>query len=99
MRTNRKTREIHIRLSDIEHQTISDKAVSAGMTISEFVRRAATGRRITSKIEAHAINELRRLGGLLKKVHTESGGSYSRATAAAIDEIRKVVRALAADDR
>lgn len=90
-----KTKFIHVRLSEREYEILSGKVEASGLTFSEFVRRAINNRRITSRIEAHVVNELRRIGGLLKHIHVESGGAYSRATAAAIDDIRKAVRKLA----
>ena len=38
----------------------------------------------------------RRLGGLLKRVHTESGGAYSAETAQALADIRRCIERLAA---
>jgi len=43
------------------------------------------------------MRELRHLGGLLKKVHTDSRGAYSHATAAALRDLHAAIRALAAD--
>lgn len=94
-----KTKIVNIRLSESEFQSLKRKAMRSGLTHSEFIRRAANNRRIVSRIEESAINELRRLGGLLKHIHLESAGAYSRATAAAIDEIRKAVRKLEIYDR
>lgn len=94
-----KTKTIHVRLSEEEYYALSRKVKYSGLNISAFVRRAANNRRITSRVEMHVVNELRKLGGLLKLVHNESGGAYRHATAAAIDEIRKAVRRLDIDDR
>jgi hypothetical protein len=41
-----------------------------------------------SRTDATTIRELRRLGGLLKKVHLDSGGAYSRETASALTALR-----------
>ena len=51
-----------------------------------------------SRTDATAIRELRRLGGLLKKVHVDSGGAYSRETAAALAALRAAIARLAAGD-
>ena len=45
----------------------------------------ALDRPVVSRTDATTIRELRRLGGLLKKVHLDSGGAYSRETASALD--------------
>jgi hypothetical protein len=39
-------------------------------------------------------NELRRLGGLLKKIHTESNGIYSKQTAELLSLIASQLKAL-----
>lgn len=96
---NYKTKVIHVRLSESEYENLSQKVEASGLNVSEFIRRAANNRRISSKIEMHMVNELRRMGGLLKLVHSESGGVYSRATAAILDEIKKTVRRIDPDDR
>lgn len=87
-----RTKFIHVRMTDEEQRSINVKAEIAGITISEFVRRAASGRKIIPRIEQNLINELRKIGGLLKHIHNESNGAYSDKTAAAIDEIRDAVR-------
>ena len=43
----------------------------------------ALDRPVVSRTDATTIRELRRLGGLLKKVHVDSGGAYSKETASA----------------
>jgi hypothetical protein len=55
---------IHIRTTEqekIELETLADKA---GLTVSEYLRRAGLHRRIQSRIDEKAIGELARLGGL-----------------------------------
>ena len=44
------------------------------------------------RTDATTIRELRRLGGLLKMVHVDSGGAYSRETAAALDALHAAIR-------
>ncbi|MGO9444774.1 MAG: plasmid mobilization protein [Thiobacillaceae bacterium] len=57
---------IEFRCSEIERQVISDKASDGELTISDFVRRAALGRRILSVADREMVGELRRLGAMLK---------------------------------
>ena len=45
------------------------------------------------RTDATTIRELRRLGGLLKKVHVDSGGAYSEETAAALTALRAAIGA------
>jgi hypothetical protein len=52
-----------------------------GISVGELIRARALDRHVVSRTDATTIRELRRLGGLLKKVHLDSGGAYSRETA------------------
>lgn len=61
-----KTVTLLLRASVAEADAIRTKADKAGLTMSEFVRRAALGRRIDSVIDRQAIALLRQLGGLQK---------------------------------
>ncbi|MDR0867682.1 MAG: MobB mobilization protein [Planctomycetota bacterium] len=86
--------DFHIRMTPEEKSDLRAAANVAGMTVSEFVRRCCAGRTITARADTVIVNELRRLGGLLKLVHSESGGAYrsetTNALAAIIDFIRKL---------
>lgn len=57
---------IYIRTTDQEKTQIEVLAGKAGLTISEYLRRAGLRRRIHSKIDDKAMGELARLGGLQK---------------------------------
>ncbi|KGX37725.1 putative mobB [Burkholderia pseudomallei MSHR3335] len=61
------------------------------MSVGQFVLAAALGRRTRTKIEAHILNELRRLGGLQKHLFNEGGGVLSREYAAILVEIREAI--------
>ena len=45
--------------------------------------------------DATTIRELRRIGGLLKKVHVDGGGAYSQQTAAALRTLHAAIERLA----
>ena len=47
----------------------------AGMTVSDYIRRRALSHKIKARIDHQAINELRRQGGLLKQLWSESGAN------------------------
>ena len=76
-------------------EAIREKAKDAGVTVSEFLRAAALGRKTRSVVEEGMINELRRLGGLQKMIHNDTGGTYSKETAAILKEIKDAIRRLA----
>ena len=60
------------------------------------IRSGPSAQIVVARTDATTIRELRRLGGLLKKVHTDSHGAYSQATAAALRDLHAAIRALAA---
>jgi hypothetical protein len=43
------------------------------------------------------LKELRRIGGLLKHIHSESGGVYSKATAQALVALKDYIERLSHD--
>ncbi|VBF11013.1 mobilization protein MobB [Burkholderia pseudomallei] len=70
---------------------VRGKARDCGMSVGQFVLAAALGRRTRTKIEAHILNELRRLGGLQKHLFNEGGGVLSKEYAAILVEIREAI--------
>ncbi len=64
-----KGERIAIRCTENERMMIEAKAAQAGLSLSEYLRRAALGRRITVKTDVRLIGELRRLGGMLKHLY------------------------------
>lgn len=87
---------ISLRLTTREKAKLKDDADLAGLSVSELVRRRYFGRPIVANADAIMIKELRRLGGLLKHVHVESDGAYSRETAAALQAVKACVEAISA---
>lgn len=83
-----------VRLTKEEDEVIKAKARDGGLTVSGFLRAAALGRKVRSTIDAQVINELRRLGGLQKKIHNDTGGSYSKETAGILLGIKAAIAAL-----
>ena len=62
----RKQKDLHLRLSSADHELFLIKSKQAGLSLSEFLRSAATGKVITSTADQNAATELRRLGAMLK---------------------------------
>jgi hypothetical protein len=60
------TSRIDIRVTGKEKETFAVQANRAALTLSEYIRRAALGIRMRSRIHTDAISELNRLGGLQK---------------------------------
>ncbi len=65
------TLRIEIRITEEEKATIRDQANSAGLTMSEYIRRTALNKRILSTMDQKAAGELARLGGLQKHLLTQ----------------------------
>ena len=90
------TRRLDVRVSPAEKNEIRSIAEAAGLSVAELVRRRVLGRPVVARTDATTIRELRRLGGLLKKVHVDSGGAYRAATADALAELTRAIEVLAA---
>jgi hypothetical protein len=101
-----KPHRITVRFGDSEYSKINSEAKAAGVTVSKYVRgkvnRGFVHVNPYAKVDAAGINQLSKLGGLLKTVHRESGGAYSEKTAAILGEIQAAIlqfRGEARDDR
>lgn len=88
------TKKIALRVPEDEKLRLQEDADLAGISVSELVRRRYFGRPIVAHADQIFIRELRRLGGLLKHIHNESGGLYSKETAAALSEIHGLIARL-----
>lgn len=89
------TERLDVRVAPGEKQQIRAIAASAGMRVAELVRLRSLGQPVVPRTDATTIRELRRLGGLLKKVHVDSRGAYSEATATALAMLTEAVAVLA----
>jgi hypothetical protein len=89
------TARLDVRVAPGEKEDLGVDARDAGLTVSELVRLRALGHPVVSRTDATTIRELRRLGGLLKLVHTESGGAYRQQTAELLTMLRAAVAKLA----
>ncbi len=85
------TERLDVRVAPAEKAQLRGIARDAGVAVSELVRLRALGRPVFCRTDATTIRELRRLGGLLKKVHMDSGGAYSQQTAGALDALRAAI--------
>lgn len=85
---------LDVRVTKEERQEIQEQAKASGLSVSEYVRRRTLGRRVDSVVEVRMLSELRRQGGLLKKVFNESNGVYSDKTAVALDSINRFIDCL-----
>lgn len=90
--TDNRNVRVYVRMTEDEKAAISDRAAEAGRTVSDYLRARGMGQRVHSIADQQTINELRRLGGLMKKVHTDSGGAYRVETAEALQSIVAAIK-------
>ena len=86
---------LNIRTTAAERAEVVEQAGLAGLTVSAYCRRLVLGRVVAARVDLTVAAELRRLGGLLKHVHAESGGAYSQATADALAAVRAAIERVA----
>jgi hypothetical protein len=89
------TERLDVRVAPGEKDQLRGIARAAGLGVSDLVRLRALGRPVVCRTDATTIRELRRLGGLLKKVHVDSGGAYSQQTAEALSTLHAAIARLA----
>ena len=73
-RTKGTNSRIEIRITEEEKAILREQANSESLTMSEYVRRSALGKRIISTMDQKAAGELARLGGLQKHLLTQIKG-------------------------
>lgn len=76
------------RLTTEEHQRLTAEAEAHGVTLSQLVRSRIVGTKLASKIDARAIAELRRQGGLLKHLVGENKSAFDPA------DVRQVLQTI-----
>lgn len=86
---------IKIRISAAEELALKETAAEAGISVSELLRKSGRGATVTSNSDRQTVRELRRLGGLMKKIHLDSRGAYSSETANAINAIAGFIDGIA----
>jgi hypothetical protein len=104
---DRKPHRITVRFDGPAYSKIRSEANAVGITVSKFMREKAMRGYVRipkhAKVDTAAINQISKMGGLLKKVHTDSGGAYSDRTGAILDEIlvyrRKKIQGCAVDTK
>ena len=85
---------VDFRVTIEERQEIQERAEASGLSVSEYVRRRALGRRVDSVVDVKMISELRRQGGLLKKIFNASNGMYSEEIKITLNNTNKFIEGL-----
>ena len=86
---------INVRVSRAEKESLREAAATAGLSLSSYCRRRFLGHSVIAHSDRAMVRELRRIGGLIKKTHTDSGGAYSDETAGALSDLREAIERLA----
>ena len=86
-----KIKVLHVRVTEDEYGQIAADADSARLSTSAYMRRRALGHAVTSSADAPMLRELRRQGGLLKHLITESDGLAVTEAAAAYRTITRLI--------
>lgn len=81
----------HFRATEKELEAIRENAKLAGLTNSEYVRRRALKIQVAAKVELNTLNELKRIGGLIKHLYNESNGAYSSEFAEALNVLTSFI--------
>lgn len=91
----RKTDAVLVRVSPDEHAFLRQQADACAVTVSEYVRRCALDRPLTTRADIEALAELRRQGGLIKYLaSTDRHHAYEYRVALNLlhEAIRRVAR-------
>lgn len=86
---------VTLRLAPDEKEKLQLDAELAGLSLSELIRSNYFGKPVIAKADIVTVKELRRLGGLMKHAHLDSGGKYSQETSDAIAAITRYINTLA----
>lgn len=86
---------VNVRLTSEEKSRLQEDARLAGLPVSELVRRRYFGRPVVAASDIQVVKELRRIGGLMKHVHNQSGGVYNKETAEVLGALRTYIDKLA----
>ncbi len=82
------TARLTVRMTPAERARLACDADAAGLSITTLLRRRLiTCAPVAARTDDATVRELRRLGGLVKRIFIESGGAYSRSTDAALASV------------
>ncbi len=89
---------VAVRFSDEEIKKIESDCDALGITRSDLIRASTLGKRIQVRkialVDATAISELSRFGGLLKKLYNDSNGIHADETGEILLEVKALIRSM-----
>ena len=80
---------VRCRVSIEQQERLVEAAAVAGMSVGRYARHRLSGAHVSSKVDLMVLNELRRLGGLLKKMAGEG-----QPTGPVLSELKSAMKAL-----
>lgn len=87
-----------LRLSPNEKEELEDRADRAGLSLSEYIRRRALGKKIKTKVEEETIRQIRRVGVNLNQVAKWANEGKDPAVHSAaedtIEDVKQAIREL-----
>ena len=83
----KKSKNVTVRFRACELEELIAQADVCGLSISELVRRRSLHRRVVAATDLKMLSELRRIGGLIKLLFTETNGRYGYKTGPLLDEL------------
>lgn len=69
-----KTTRLVCRLTEADKAWLQGKAEDCGLSVSEYVLRAALGRQTRTRHDVHVINELRAINATLREIYGAASG-------------------------
>jgi hypothetical protein len=91
-------RRVTIRLSQSEKDSLAEDANLAGLTISELIRRRYFGKPIITATDRATIRELRRIGGLLKHIFSQTDRTADNELLITLNELKDCIKRIANRD-
>jgi len=95
---DRRTKRYGLRLSPREYEEIQDRAERAGLSVAEYLRRKALGRKIKTKVEEEAIRQVQKVGTNLNQIARWANEQRNKAVKSAaedvIEDVKQVMRQL-----
>lgn len=85
---------LNMRVTSSEKQQVAQDAKFTGMSMSEVGRARLCGYPLVASVNIEMIGALRKATGLLKHVHVESKGAYSKDTYEAIIALKALAESI-----
>ncbi|QLG96658.1 ribbon-helix-helix protein, CopG family (plasmid) [Pseudomonas yamanorum] len=96
--SRQKDKLIQLRCTEAEAAILKEKAVAAGISTSDLLRRSALNRKIMIRSDIRMMSELQRLGGLQKHLYNQMQDSMStelsKQFSEVLGEIKKAINAI-----